>query len=198
MADSTSLRPLRKFVSECLWSLSWLKKTAVALPPIIALFAPFNPSWPSYRAVISLVGVCELVVFACAFEFWRTAAIGKTRVVVFLSVFAIFVSFVEYAALWSKYIVTFPDDQENHIIVGTVLQPNLEELRKSNPVRFTDQELLDEWGRDPAKVWTADSLRNNRLQFLVLWLAFWAAIFSFVASFVAIQTRRASYRDRRH
>ena len=128
----------------------------------------------------------------------RTAAIGKTRVVVFLSVFAIFVSFVEYAALWSKYIVTFPDDQENHIIVGTVLQPNLEELRKSNPVRFTDQELLDEWGRDPAKVWTADSLRNNRLQFLVLWLAFWAAIFSFVASFVAIQTRRASYRDRRH
>lgn len=183
-----------EFARDCWRLLSWTKKLAIALPPIIAYIAPYSPPWPSSGAIVGLTAVSELVVVAVAFEFWKASAIGRTRWVLGLCAPLMFVSILYYQGLWSDYIVVFPDAQDDPIVIGYTLQPHLQELRDSDPVRYSDANLLNSWERMPEKVWTRESLRENRLKFIIAWLVFWMSLFAFIASFVAIQTRRASRR----
>lgn len=164
---------------------------SLSLAGILAtLFVPsWVPPWPARLGIAAILLAFLLLVIAVTPWRW----FGKRRWLI-ACIFACLLfagSLIAYGFLWSRFVVQFKDAPHSPVIVGHRLQPDVEEMRLSDPTRFTYEELLNLFERQPERICTPGSLTCVRLSFLTAWTAVWCSALA-IAGAITLGRRAAA------
>jgi hypothetical protein len=146
--------------------------------------------------VAGLCTIVEIAIVIFASEVWRLDSnIGALRANMRRCLVASFVLFVGYIMLVGLFVEDFPNRWSREVCGFAFVSDDIAGLVRSNPSKYTNGRLLEEFHTAPA-VWTNASIDLVRVALLVIWLGMWTVFSIFIASFVAIQWRRGRTRAR--
>ena len=164
----------------------WLMK-GVLVVPLIALLAELPPSWPSRPAATGLSILTEALLLMYAYELWGRIGVGRLRKRVRLGVALSAVLLILYLVLWS----VFTKETVNGERIEKGWEHTAAARRMMDELGIPEDQLLEDAGFDPTKVWTPASVTTVRVAMTIVWLAF-VAVFGLLAACFTLLLRRRS------
>lgn len=196
--NKDSIARLGQFLVDCQTPLALLPKIGIVVGGI-AEFAGLHPPVGHKPTALIVAAIGLIFIAGLCFAFWTGNAIGRTRCIAFYSICAFVVAVAVYLLIKDNLVVVFEDDPEHAHIIGFILKdPQLAELRRRDPTRYTNEFMLDGSDRKPEKVWTDGSLATTRLLFFISWVSLWLAPIAFLAAILAVQARRKATKKGRN
>lgn len=178
------------------WFMACLAATLLYVLQVLLKFQFLpGPPWPGPVEAAFLVSGANLLGYLVAASLLADSTYRRCRITLGVASVVSVVLLLAYVCLAARYVVAVDDPGDTQVI-GSRLQPHIEELVKSNPATYTPKELILHF-HDVESVWTPSSVRWNRALLFSTWLLSGLWLTFTLSAIDALSRRREQSRQSR-